>query len=142
MSTGTELVSRSVLAVEQFRQEHGDLGSWSSVDWEVHQNLMEIALAHGPIGGLRARTGRRTVAAGVFAYAFVLYAVTELASAIRGPQMTRLGYHLTYVVSGPARRADDRLRYSGDLRFRSQIIRVGIRVRGEVDRLSARLHRG
>lgn len=142
MSTGTELVSRPVLAVEQFRQEHGDVDSWSSADWEVHQNLMEIALAHGPIGNLRARVARRTMAAGVFAYAFVLYAVTEVMSAIRGPQMTRLGFHLAYVVSGPARRADDRLHYSGDLRFRQQIIRVGIRCRGEVDRLSARLHQG
>ncbi|MCS0606036.1 hypothetical protein NX794_33230 [Streptomyces sp. LP11] len=139
--SSTDLISRPVLAIERFRQEHGDVVSWSPVDWEVHQNLVEIALAHGPIGNLRARATRRTAAASIFAYAFVLYAVTEVASAIRGPQMTRLGFHLAYVVNGPARRADARLHYSGDLRFRQQILRVGIRVRGEVDRLSARLHR-
>ncbi|MGW1037874.1 hypothetical protein ACWD4Z_37520 [Streptomyces antibioticus] len=137
--SSTELVSRPVMAVEQFRQEHGDIDSWSSVDWEVHQNLVDIALFHGPIGNRRARAARRTAAASVFAYVFVLYAVTEVVSAIRGPQRTRLAIHLGYIASGPARRADARLHYSGDLRFRQQILRVGLRVRGEVDRLSARL---
>ncbi|MBZ3918119.1 hypothetical protein [Streptomyces acidiscabies] len=138
----TELVSRPVMAVEQFRQEHGDVDSWSSVDWEVHQNLMEIAVAHGPIGGLRATAGRRAVAVVVFGYAFVLYAVTELTSAIRGPQPTRLVFHLARVGRGPGCRADDRLRYSGDLRFRQQIIRLAVRGTGAVDRMSARLNRG
>jgi hypothetical protein len=103
---------------------------------------MEIALAHGPIGGLRATAGRRTVAVVVFGYAFVLYAATELVSAVRGHQPTRLVFHLTRVGRGPGRRADDRLRHSGDLRFRQQIIRLAVRGTGVVDRLSARLHRG
>ncbi|MFC9223171.1 hypothetical protein ACFT8W_21000 [Streptomyces hygroscopicus] len=136
------LVSRPVMAVEKFVQEHGDLETWSSVDWEVYQNLTEIAVAHGPIGGRRQKAGRRTAAVAVVAYALALYAVTELMSAIRGPQPTRLDFHLAYVVRGPGRRTDDRLRYSGDLLVREQIIRVGVRFRSTVDRLAARLARG
>ncbi|MFH8620130.1 hypothetical protein ACH4E8_34320 [Streptomyces sp. NPDC017979] len=136
----TEMAS-PVMAVEQFRREHGDVETWSTVDLEVYQNLLEIALAHGPIGGLGARAYRRTTAVAVIAYAAVLYAVTTLASAIRGPRTTWLDYHLAYVLVGPGRRADDRLRYGGDLLIRQRIIHAGARVRGEVDRLAARLHR-
>lgn len=136
------LVSKPAMDVQRFRDEHGDVCTWSEVDWEVHQNLLEIALAHRPIGGLWEKTSRRTAALAVFAYALALYAVTELTSSTRGPQPPRLQYQLAFLVSGPGRRADDRLRYSGDLRFRQQIIQVGIRFLSEVDRLSARLHRG
>ncbi len=135
------LVSRPVMAVEKFVQEHGDVETWSSVDWEVHQNLTEIALAHGPIGSRRQKAGRRATAVVVFGYAFVLYAVTELVSAIRGPQPMRLHFHLARVGRGPGRRADDRLRYSGDLVFRQQVIRVALRSGEAVDRLAARLAR-
>lgn len=135
------LVSRPAMALEKSRQNRGDIENWSSVDWEVDLNLAEIAVAHGPIGSRRQKAGRRTAAVAVCAYAFALYAVTELVSAICGPQPTRLDYHLTYVVRGPGRRADDRLRFSGDLLFRQRIIRVGIRVNGAIDRLAARLAR-
>jgi len=135
------LVSRPVMAVEKFVQEHGDVETWSSVDWEVHQNLTEIAVAHGPIGSRRQKAGRRAAAVVVFGYAFALYAVTELMSAIRGPQATWLDFHLTRVGRGPGLRTDDRLRYSGDFVFRQQVIRVAIRGTSAVDRLAARLAR-
>ncbi|MEV8107814.1 hypothetical protein [Streptomyces sp. NPDC088135] len=135
-------LSSPAAAVERFCAERGDASTWSSVDWEVHQNLVEIALAHGPIGGVREKAGRRAAAVAIAAYVLALYAVTELVAAIRGPQLTRLGYHLAHVATGPGRRADDRLRYGSDLKIRQQIIRVALRAGQAVDRLTARIARG
>ncbi|MDN3262911.1 hypothetical protein QWJ26_24505 [Streptomyces sp. CSDS2] len=135
----TTLVSVHALNIEHFRLEHGDVTTWSTADWEVHQNLVEIALAHGPVGGLRDTVLRRTTAVALIAYVTALYTVTELASAIRGPWPTGLGYHLADVVRGPGQRADARLRLAGDLLFRQQLIRAALRVSSAVDRLSARL---
>ncbi|WP_055523177.1 hypothetical protein [Streptomyces graminilatus] len=137
------LVSRPVMAVEKFVQEHGDVETWSSVDWEVHQNLTEIAVAHGPIGSRRQKVSRRTAAVAVLTYAMVLYAVTEIVSAIRGPRvMTELDYHLNNVIAGPLARAEDCLRFSGDLLVRQRIWRNGYRAVAAIDRLTARLARG
>ncbi|MFI1568495.1 hypothetical protein ACH4ZX_36670 [Streptomyces sp. NPDC020490] len=136
------LVSKPALNIERFRQDHGDVTTWSSVDWEVHQNLVEIALAHGPVGSLRHKARRRTVAVALFAYIVALYTVAELASAVRGQQHTRVDDHLERVGRGPLVRAENRLRYGGDLLFRQQIERFGRRAVGAVDRLAARLARG
>ncbi|MET8945442.1 hypothetical protein ABZX30_18115 [Streptomyces sp. NPDC004542] len=135
-------VSKSALNIERFRQDHGDIRTWSSVDWEVHQNLVEIALAHGPVGGLGHKVRRRTVAVALFVYVSALYTVAELASALRGQHLTRLDDHLERVGRGPLVRAENRLRQGGDLLFRQRIERVGRRAVGVIDRLAARLARG
>ncbi|MEK8175053.1 hypothetical protein NKH77_56145 [Streptomyces sp. M19] len=96
------LVSKPAMDLERFRRAHGDVRTWSSTDWEVYQVLTEIALAHGPVGGLRDKVRRRSVAVAVTAYAAALYTVISLASAIRGPQPDRLDRHLDKVVHGPS----------------------------------------
>ncbi|MGW3200087.1 hypothetical protein ACWDBD_37085 [Streptomyces sp. NPDC001118] len=137
------LVSKPVQDIDRSRAARGDVRTWSTADWETDLNLVEIAIAHGPVGGLRVTARLRTVAVAVTAYAIVLYAVTELVTALRGPHvMTELDHHLNHIIFGPLDRANRRLRTSGDLLFRMRLEQVEKRVIGVVNSLTARLTRG
>ncbi|WP_329564559.1 hypothetical protein OG711_38810 (plasmid) [Streptomyces uncialis] len=137
----TTLTSTTQTAVDEFRRGHGDVETWDAVDFEVHQNLVDIVLASGPVGGPLRTARRRANALVVIAYTVALYAAAEVLTAWRGARWTPLETHLDTVIEGPLSRSETALCRSGDLMFRLRTEQIGRRVTDLADRLAGSLRR-
>ena len=70
-------------AVRAFREAHGAPQTWSAVDYEVHQNLVLVALAARRTRRVN-RFKARVVVLAIVAYTIPLYAVEALLDQVRG----------------------------------------------------------
>ncbi|MFH8520253.1 hypothetical protein ACH4CE_35320 [Streptomyces gelaticus] len=130
------LYRRRMRDVHEFRQDNGPITAWPADRFEVYLDLIRIAQA-ARWHRLRT-TERRVKVLAAVAYIAPLYALAELAGAVRGGTWWQLEAHLD--------RADSRFAFAlverdqaGDHDFTDMVTRATNRITSTVGRLTARI---